>query len=309
MQIERVKQEELVNLIHKNRVLIFDCRDDDFNGGNIVGSINTPDAYFEEQFFDLAMANTKAQSDKASNIVVVFHCMESVCRGPRCAKLFKKALPDVCVKILHGGFDQWVRRFWNTDLVENYDDKYWGYAEFPPKQNLSDQKLCVVSLLDYPFYIPQVAEWLFGEWPDENIGLGIRSVKEMIHELRNPEEGEFTLIALENFTMVGTISLLNDDLKGCNLSPWVGDLYVHKHYRNKGIASKLLQSILEKVEDRVVYLNCLPHLKRIYEQRGFHEIERMNGKLILEKPRLCDIIKLKRFTWISFLVLTFLWSR
>ena len=48
-----------MELIYKNQALIFDCRDDDFHGGNIVGSFNTPDAFFEEKFLDLAVAKTQ----------------------------------------------------------------------------------------------------------------------------------------------------------------------------------------------------------------------------------------------------------
>jgi rhodanese-related sulfurtransferase len=69
----------------------------------------------------------------------VFHCMESARRAPRCARkmwLALEALTDeahpllmhqqVVVKVLTGGFDQWVRRHWKDPaLVRGYDSEYW----------------------------------------------------------------------------------------------------------------------------------------------------------------------------------------
>ena len=78
--------------------------------------------------------------------VVVFHCMESVMRGPRCAIAFDACVyhlqkshsthlavrgarehPRVCV--LKGGFDRWVRKHYrDAGFVDGFDDEYWGFA-------------------------------------------------------------------------------------------------------------------------------------------------------------------------------------
>ena len=66
--------------------------------------------------------------------------MESARRAPRCARRLVVALdalrkdgcplPELQVRVLAGGFDQWVRRFWRDELkVERYEDEYWGFAE------------------------------------------------------------------------------------------------------------------------------------------------------------------------------------
>ena len=39
------------------------------------------------------------------------------------------AVPDIELRVLEGGFDQWVRRYWNDPLrVDGYDDAYWGFV-------------------------------------------------------------------------------------------------------------------------------------------------------------------------------------
>ena len=77
-------------------------------------------------------------------VLVAFHCMESARRGPRCAKRLElaiaaateavaKPLPALEIRILAGGFDQWIRRFWqDPEKVTGYDDAYWGYAGAGP---------------------------------------------------------------------------------------------------------------------------------------------------------------------------------
>jgi len=42
--------------------------------------------------------------------------------------LWKQTVPNV--RVLEGGANQWIRKFWNTDLVEDYIDGLWGYEEF-----------------------------------------------------------------------------------------------------------------------------------------------------------------------------------
>ena len=103
-----------------------DCRDDDNAGGHVMGAMHNPDGAF----------NVDLLVDKKG--YVVFHCMESARRGPRCARRLHERLcllanedPDVntpnsraarggpTIRVLTGGFDQWCRKFWqDSELVE-----------------------------------------------------------------------------------------------------------------------------------------------------------------------------------------------
>lgn len=117
--------------------LVVDVRDEDAIGGNVQGAIHCPDQTLE-QAASLAALAIRALS-LGNHGTIVFHCMESLRRGPRCAfrlntlfDLLEKSLgrkihrPKIAV--LKGGADQWIRQRWDTPFVGNYDDDYWGFA-------------------------------------------------------------------------------------------------------------------------------------------------------------------------------------
>jgi rhodanese-related sulfurtransferase len=128
-------------------VVVIDTRDDDRAGGHIRGSLHAPDASFDaESVVSEARKFAAGQSQQQAKLCLVFHCMESARRGPRCARrtfeylcqqkgldprfvLPTASLAGVTLRVLRGGFDQWCRRFYrDVDLVEGFDDDYWGWG-------------------------------------------------------------------------------------------------------------------------------------------------------------------------------------
>lgn len=115
-------------------VLVVDVRDDDVKGGNIRGALHLPDGEFSSGSVKTLIKHV----DTAGANVIVFHCMESARRGPRCARRVVEIF-DACgvgegiarVRILIGGFDQWCRAYWRCEpeLIENFDDDYWGFRD------------------------------------------------------------------------------------------------------------------------------------------------------------------------------------
>lgn len=116
-------------------VFVVDVRDDeDHVGGSVRGATHCSDTSLRNAS-SLASLATRVLSI-GSNATVVFHCMESLRRGPRCAKRMQLLFDDLelkqnaapTIKILQGGADKWIRFFWkNTHLVEGYKDDYWGF--------------------------------------------------------------------------------------------------------------------------------------------------------------------------------------
>jgi len=110
-------------------VLILDVRDSDAEGGHITGAIHVPDSTFVgrlEEVLGLVRSRKPA--------LIVLHCMESVARGPRCARrlfdAFGAAAPEAAnIRVLRGGADGWIRKhFANSTLVEGFDVEYWWGA-------------------------------------------------------------------------------------------------------------------------------------------------------------------------------------
>ena len=159
---ENVLQQGLDN------VVVVDVRDDDGKGGKITGSLHLPDSLFDEQSVQIILTQVQKviqdQKNKPNNSVVnvIFHCMESARRGPRCARRFiealtvlemeqAKSIPRTRACVLQGGFDQWIRAFFNTrrELIEDYDDEYWGYEELQRRRE-RDYKPLQHSLYERP---------------------------------------------------------------------------------------------------------------------------------------------------------------
>jgi len=106
--------------------LIVDVRESDYVGGHIRGSINIP--------FNIINTNKiEEMVTKYSdyNEYIIFHCMQSMVRGPTVANRFYKKLkqmkPDAAIKVcvMAGGFIAFIDEFVN--LVDEYDKKKWGY--------------------------------------------------------------------------------------------------------------------------------------------------------------------------------------
>ena len=123
------------DLLASTSTIIVDVRDEDAAGGHITGALHRPDSRFSvDTVQELVEISAREHATQ-----VVFHCMESARRAPRCARRMTLALeamrecdipaPAIQVRVLEGGFDQWVRRYWDApDKVNGYDDEYWGYV-------------------------------------------------------------------------------------------------------------------------------------------------------------------------------------
>jgi rhodanese-related sulfurtransferase len=103
-----------------NSVLVIDVREDDFEGGNIVGALNHPAGYFSHL---TAQAILEVWQEGQE---VVFHCMKSQVRGPTCASFFddyvaSKTDVTLSVRVLQYGFEYFVAKYGrDPTLVENY---------------------------------------------------------------------------------------------------------------------------------------------------------------------------------------------
>jgi len=132
-----IDQDDLVDMMDNDpsRTLVVDVRDDDNGGGQVKGALHVPDGSFQEELPTLL----EPLSSMADGSTIVFHCMESARRGPRCAKrmvvlLESRSTPDLPsnlkVRVLKGGADHWIRRFWrDPSKVQGFDPDYWSFGD------------------------------------------------------------------------------------------------------------------------------------------------------------------------------------
>jgi predicted N-acetyltransferase YhbS len=104
--------------------------------------------------------------------------------------------------------------------------------------------LQIVPLVERPELVDQVAAWGFAEWGHLNPGQTQQSRTARIRERMNIDRVPIVLVALDDAgSMVGTASLLFDDLEGDPRNPWLASVFVPAEQRGKGIASALVVAI------------------------------------------------------------------
>jgi N-acetylglutamate synthase-like GNAT family acetyltransferase len=131
------------------------------------------------------------------------------------------------------------------------------------------------NLLSYPEHIEIVANWVYQEFcldkPEITLDFVINRLKN-----RNLDKIPLSLIALIDSKCVGVVSIFDNDLKTrADLAPWLAGLYVNPNYRCRGIADKLINSVLKickKMNYDTVFLRT-EHTSDYYKKRGWTFVE------------------------------------
>lgn len=151
-EYQYISQDKLRELLNSSDpTIVIDVRDEDFyeplgdgwyaedklgsKGGKIKGACNIPSEVFLDKM-DKINQQIESQTHKAK-VHLVFHCMLSQQRGPKCARNYLRYLfefndqptekplknIEICVHVLEGGFSAWYKRFSQssssiTDMIE-----------------------------------------------------------------------------------------------------------------------------------------------------------------------------------------------
>lgn len=135
----------------------------------------------------------------------------------------------------------------------------------------------IVPLVERPEFVDQVAAWGFAEWGHLNPGQTLQSRTAEIHERMNVDRVPIVLVALDDADkLVGTASLLFDDLEGDPRNPWLASVFVPAGQRGKGIASALVLAVEDaarRLGYRSLYL-FTTSAARLYAGLGWRALER-----------------------------------
>ena len=105
----------------------------------------------------------------------------------------------------------------------------------------------------------------------------------IIHSLEKDKILPKFYLALEKEDIIGSYALLTNDLiSRQDLFPWVACLFVTEHYRNKGIATRLLNHGVKEAKMkgfRTMYLST--DLVDFYERNGWNHV--CNGYNVYNK--------------------------
>lgn len=102
----------------------------------------------------------------------------------------------------------------------------------------------IVPLVERPDLVDQVTEWGFAEWGHLDPEQTLEKRRVRIQGKMNVDRIPVAFVALgADDGIVGTASLLFDDLEGDPRNPWLASVFVPPEHRKKGIASALVRTV------------------------------------------------------------------
>ena len=102
----------------------------------------------------------------------------------------------------------------------------------------------IVPIIERPDLVEQVAAWGFAEWGHLNPGETLAQRVIRIRGKMNTDRVPMAFVALaDDAGIVGTASLIFDDLEGDPRNPWLASVYVPPAHRGQGIASALVDTV------------------------------------------------------------------
>ncbi len=102
----------------------------------------------------------------------------------------------------------------------------------------------ILPLAERPDLLDLVARWTFGEWGHLNAGQTLAGRVARVRAGMNVDAVPSIVVALEaDGRVVGTATLMDDDLEGDPRNPWLASVYVPPEERGRGVASALVRAI------------------------------------------------------------------
>jgi GNAT superfamily N-acetyltransferase len=100
----------------------------------------------------------------------------------------------------------------------------------------------IAYLADHPAAIEQLGEWHYAEWRHLIPGWSVGEAAAELASHRGRRMIPTTFVALRGIEIVGSASLLVDDMPGTDAwSPWLASVYVAPGWRGRGIGRRLVQ--------------------------------------------------------------------
>jgi predicted N-acetyltransferase YhbS len=134
----------------------------------------------------------------------------------------------------------------------------------------------IAPLVERPDLAAQVAAWGFAEWGYLNPGETLAQRMIRIQGKMNVDRVPIAFVALDDDDgIVGTASLIFDDLEGDPRNPWLASVYVPPQQRKKGIASALVRTV-EDAARRLGYTRLYlftSTVPKLYADLGWRPLE------------------------------------
>jgi N-acetylglutamate synthase-like GNAT family acetyltransferase len=134
-------------------------------------------------------------------------------------------------------------------------------------------------LADHPQFLPTVAAWHHSEWGYIRPGDTVEARQKRLEAECGHREIPTTIIALEKGKLLGSVSLLDEDMDTHKeLTPWLASLFVAVEKRGQGIGAALVRRLIEEareLEVKRLYLYT-PDQEKFYTRLDWSLLERTN---------------------------------
>lgn len=125
--------------------------------------------------------------------------------------------------------------------------------------------------------VDNIMQMIYDEW-----GSTFSSPKEeKLNRLKTPIlNGDIfphAYLLKNNNDNIGSFLIVEHELKGCDLSPWLACVVVNKKYRGKGYGNILLNHIKNTIEENFNEIYLTTELVGFYEKIGFKLIKIINN--------------------------------
>jgi GNAT superfamily N-acetyltransferase len=136
------------------------------------------------------------------------------------------------------------------------------------------------QLAERPEHLETVGRWIYHEWW-EKPGSTVEVVLEKLRQHNQLDRIPFTVLALLEGQLVGSCCVIERDCsQRPDLTPWIAAVYVKEEFRNRAIASKMLQWTFDrmlKIGEDHAYLTCSLEGEKLYGRNGWKLVERDVG--------------------------------
>lgn len=107
--------------------------------------------------------------------------------------------------------------------------------------------MCFTLLSETPQHLRTVAQWLFGEWGDPARGHSLEQLVDRLSSRMSLDSLPMHLLALEQAKPVGFVALKLYEMESYpERKYWLGSLYVPPEKRGHGIASALIEELVNR---------------------------------------------------------------
>jgi GNAT superfamily N-acetyltransferase len=134
----------------------------------------------------------------------------------------------------------------------------------------------IESIAAHPEPIETMARWQFGEWGHLEPGDSLEArIAYLRRQATNPGRIPMTFVALDDDEPLGSASAVEHDMSTHpELTPWLASVYVKPEARGRGVASALVQRVMQEVAalgTMRLYLYT-ESARGLYEKLGWHAI-------------------------------------